>query len=158
MKPKESISSEMGMLAGQIIIMDCLPGLDIDSLQPYAIKNVYKVSDSERERFKKLERAWETAIDRKNTQPTRINIEFITLRKYHHELAKKYLPKEIKYPLGIFNPPNMKTFIDSVEDMLWDCDKSWYKISGKEGEAYEYNGNILTLILKLSINEINYEL
>jgi hypothetical protein len=133
MKTKRlSLNYQLGVYVGEYIVALHLPTLSTDML---LTRTIIEVSPEETAEWEILEKPQQIYIsskdpDREAKEEARTK-RFYENRKWYHKLEEKYLPETIKVRVPRVVPTNMKQFTKGIEDVLWDCDRSHYKI--KEG-------------------------
>ncbi len=130
MKTKRlSLNYQLGMYVGEYLVALHLPTLSTDML---LTRTIIDVSPEETAEWNKLDKQLEPYMwgNKRNDEEGYKKL-FYENRKWYHVLEEKYLPETIKVPVPRVVPTNMKHFTKGIEDVLWDCDRSHYKI--KEG-------------------------
>ena len=124
------LNYQLGMMVGEYIVALHLPTLSTDMLKS---RTIIQVSEEETAEWETLEKKEEPFyfISRSEEQEEEYLKVFYENRKWYHKLEEKYLPETIKVPVPRVAPTNMEQFAKGIEDVLWDCDRSHYKI--KEG-------------------------
>ncbi len=120
------LNYQLGLYVGEYIIACHLPTLSTDML---LTRTIIEVSPEETAEWEKLEKLYEPYRwgEKRKDEEGYLKL-FYENRKWYHVLEEKYLPETIKVPVPRVVPTNMKQFTKGIEDALWDCDKSHYRI------------------------------
>ncbi len=125
---KKDLNRQIGWLVGQLIISNDLPTLSTDSLKT---NRVIEVSEE-------LARQWEEMEDKRSTYYNKPELKeeyrkyfYETLHWYKENIEKKYLPSQLRVHM-YFEFTDKKIVMSAIEDSLWDCDLSHYKLSDIE--------------------------
>ncbi len=135
------LNFSLGISVGDNIVNNFLPTLSTDMLHS---KSIIEVSPEESEIWKKMHDEWfELAMkdrqDKKSGDDKESTRVFYENRKWYVKIEEKYLPETIEVRITKIKPTNIKEFQRGIEEALWDCDFSHYKVvDGFFEEGHEY--------------------
>jgi hypothetical protein len=123
------LNYQLGQYVGEYIIALHLPTLSTDMIKTRVIIEVSPEETAEWEILEKPQQIYISSKDpdREAKEEARTK-RFYENRKWYHKLEEKYLKETIEVLVPRVVPTNMKQFTQGIEDALWDCDRSHYKI------------------------------
>lgn len=141
---KVSLDRQLGAMVGELIVAVHLPTLSTDMLRT---NRVIQVNEALTKEWEMLEVEYRALYGKGRAQ---LSKRFYENRDWYKEnIEDKYLKDVLEIQTPSFNPNNLDEFMKGVEEVLWDCDCSHYRISGI-GEFEEHSW-YRTVILKRSI-------
>ena len=114
-------------MVGEYIIALHLPTLSTDMLTSRTIIQVSEEETAEWESLAKNEEPFYFKTRTEEEEESYLMV-FYENRKWYHKLEEKYLPETIKVPVPRIIPTNIEEFGKGIEDALWNCDMSHYRI------------------------------
>lgn len=118
------LNYQLGIYVGEYIILTQLPTLSTDSLKS---NRIIEVTEEEKQKWQKLEAKYFTMAI-KNSFGEESSKLFYEHRKWYNTLLEKYLPETVDVVIPKVEITDMKEFQSGVEDALWDCDMSHYRV------------------------------
>lgn len=128
-EPEETdLNTQLGVMVGELIVAIHLPTLSTDMIRT---RNVIQVDEALTKEWEVLEAELKTMYGKGRAQ---LSEKFYENRDWYIEnIENKYLEDVLELKIPNFNPTNIDKFMKGVEEVLWDCDCSHYRISGIEG-------------------------
>lgn len=137
------LNYDLGISVGGIIVNRYLPTLSTDM---YNTDTIIQISEEETKIWEEKEKKYNSFPYKKTPEQEEAQTRlFYENRKWYHILEEKYLPETIDVRITKIHPTNIKTFGEGIEEALWDCDFSHYKISEgffEEGHKYAWCSTI----------------
>lgn len=144
------LNYQLGRYVGEFIVSTHLPTLSVDLLKS---RNVIKVTPDEVKKYSQLNDEWLESYSTDNNNND-ICPNWVAYRKYHHELARKYLKQTLKINVPKVYPKDIEMFREGLKNVIWDCDLSWYVVPENFFELGIFGSWCSTITLELEINDI----
>lgn len=130
---KINLNTQLGVMVGELIVAAHLPTLSTDMIRT---RNVIQVDIDLARQWAILDAEYSEMIG-KGREP--LKKKFYENRDWYIEnIEDKYLEDVLELKIPNFNPTNMTKFKKGVEETLWDCDCSHYRLDSV-GNFYDYS-------------------
>jgi hypothetical protein len=151
-REKESAEAQLGYMIGEYIVLRFLPVLNTSMIKT---NNIINVSEEELIEYKRLDELWYKNHGKNKPEAKE---DWFNLRKFDHELEKKYLPHILEcnlyYVIDVENIIDLKA---GIRKSLWDCDVCCYKIEPDDIIIENFHDICTVIKLTLDIDrEIRY--
>jgi hypothetical protein len=117
---EKKLNYQLGQMVGSIIELKWLPTLSTDMLKTNRVIEVTDEADLE------THRKWERYEELNGFHLTKE--EFNEVVRFNEYLGEKYLPDTVECRFDRITPTDMTSFKTGIEDHLWDCDRSAYRV------------------------------